>query len=370
MKHVVRALILLSIVTCFSCQEDKSQPARDFYMGFTPFPYDISLEAVEETYANITSNGDIINHHFDNGVPWVEALAGEPFSTDVINDWNFRKENTPTSFKVYLSVAAINPNRNGLAFYRGETPDMALPSPWDTYSFNSTEVKTAYVNYCKRIIDFFQPEYFNMSVEANLLHFVNPSLWQDYIQFHQYVYTTLKSAYPELPVFCSITGAHLLEGYFDGNDASLQKLAALQLLEYSDMYALSFYPFMSKYLGNPYPKDSFKELFSISAKPLAVAETGYPAQTFTMTINNVSSTISSDEKKQELYIQDLLEACNERKAEFVINFVIKDYDELWKDLGAREDLIIAWRDTGFIDEQGHQRSAYQIWKDYLGRPRQ
>jgi hypothetical protein len=194
MNNVVSAPILLALVSSVSCDEEKSQPARNFYLGFTPFPYDISLEAVEESYSNITTNGDIINHHFDNGVPWIEALAGEPFSDDIMNDWNSRKQKTPSSFKVYLSVAAINPNRNGLAFYRGEAHDMDLSSPWNTYSFNTTEVKKVYLSYCKRIIDFLQPDYFNMSVEVSLLHFVNPSVWQDYVQFHQYIYTSLKRA--------------------------------------------------------------------------------------------------------------------------------------------------------------------------------
>ena len=84
-------VLLLSI----SCDEEKAEPSRSFYLGFTPFPHDLALASVQETYSNITTNGDIINHHFDNGVPWIEALNGLPFSDIIINDWNFRKGMTP-----------------------------------------------------------------------------------------------------------------------------------------------------------------------------------------------------------------------------------------------------------------------------------
>ena len=86
----------------FSCQEDNATPARRFRMGFTPFPYDVSLPAVQETYSNITTIGDIINHHFDNGVPWVESLSGDPFHKNIENDWNFRKSMTPANCKVIV----------------------------------------------------------------------------------------------------------------------------------------------------------------------------------------------------------------------------------------------------------------------------
>jgi hypothetical protein len=368
MKFVKSVFLFALFFLSISCHEDKPKPSRSFYMGFTPFPFDLSLEAVESTYSNITTNGDIINHHFDNGVPWTEALNDNAFSDNVMNDWNFRKQHTPSTHRVYLSVSALNPDRNGLALYHGASDNLPLESPWNTYSFSSNEVKTAYLNYCKRIIDFFEPDYFNMSIEANLLHFLEPTKWTDYVQFHQYIYESLKSAYPSLPIFCSITGAHILEGYFDGSDVSLERLAALQILAYSDMFAISFYPYISKYLGNPYPKESFDELFKISSKPLAIAETGYPAQSFTMDTNNSQVTVESDEAKQDLFINDLLKSCNEHNATFVISFVVRDYDQLWEDLGSKNDITIAWRDSGLIDEQGRERESFATWKDYFARP--
>jgi hypothetical protein len=364
-QHI--ALLLFAIVTLVACEKDDQQQSRNFYMGFTPFPYESSVDAANFTYARLSEDADIINHHFDNGVPWIEAFSGDDFSESIMGDWNFRKSQTKASHKIYLSVTPINFTRTGLAAYRGEQDNMALPSPWDTYSFNSIEVKTAYLNYCKRIIDFFNPEYFNMAIEANLLYVNNPARWSEYLELHQYIYSALKASYPSLPIFCSVSGAYLLEGFINNNDHVQQRLAVLQLLEYSDLYSLSFYSYLTTYLGNPYPANTFDALFNLSDKPLAIAETGYAAQTFSIDIGSGLIKIESDQEKQEKYIRDLLTACMKRETKFVINFVVRDYDQLWAQIGSPNDIAIAWRDTGLIDENGEPRKAYSTWKEFKAR---
>jgi hypothetical protein len=361
---LVLALLVLALI---SCDKEPQLSTRTFYMGFTPFPYDQSLEAVNYTYERISADGDIVDHHFDNGVPWVEALANDEFHPNIINDWAFRKQRTPEGHKVYVSVAALSFDRNGIAKYRGESEDMPLPEPWNTYGFKNEEVKIAYLNYCKRLIEIFNPDYFNMNVEANLFYFFKPDLWSDFMSFQKYVYTNLKTEYPSLTVFSSVTGAHMLPGFIDGTDPVLQKLAVLQVLEYSDLYGLSFYPYLSSYLGNAYPENVFNSLLSVSDKPFAVAETGYTAQTFTINTSGADITVASDTDKQNKYMNDLLKACEERKAEFVINFVLRDYDSLWVDAGSRNDISIAWRDTGLIDETGKERAAFTTWKNFWKR---
>jgi hypothetical protein len=365
----MKRLLFVSLIV-FSCTKSEPAPSsRSFYLGFTPFPYEATLEAVEFSYQKIGQDGDIINHHFDNGVPWVEAETNSPYHANVMNDWSYRKTNTPTGHKTYLSVGPINILRNGLANYRAEEDDMPLPAPWNTYKFSDQPVKAAYLNYCKRIVDFFKPDYFNMAIEANLLYFNRPELWNNYLLFHEYIFTQLKTAYPSLTIFSSVTGAHMLSGAFAGSDHLKQREAVKQVLAFSDIYALSLYPYLSYYLGNPYPSEMFNELFSISDKPIAFAETGYTAETFSIEVQpGTFVTISSDADKQEKYIRDLLEACTERNALFVINFVTRDYDQLWKAIGSPTDFVIAWKDTGLYDENGNTRKAYEVWKSYLAKP--
>lgn len=367
-KNMKKFLFLLVFVAAGSCNSDESAQTRPFYMGFTPFPYDVSQEAVDFTYQKIAEDADVVNQHFDNGVPWVEALENEPFHANIVNDWQSRKEQTPAGHKIYVSVTPINFLRTGLAGYRAAEDNMALPEPWSKYSFNNEPVKTAYLNYCKRIIDFFEPDFFNMAIEANLLYFNHSPLWDDYRELHEFIYSELKKTYPKLPVFCSVVGAHMMPDTFTGNDHVALRTATLQLIEHSDLFAISLYPFLSGYLGNPYPDDMLDELFAISSKPLAIAETGYSAQTFSIDTGNGVATIISDQNKQDKYIKDLLKACTKRKAVFVINFVLRDYDDLWVDIGSPTGIEIAWRDTGLYDEDGNPRHALATWRKYLTKP--
>jgi hypothetical protein len=370
MRFIRIFLFSLSLFVASSCDDEKEPPKeRHFYMGATPFPYEISETAVNYTYQKLSEGTEIINHHFDNGVPWVESLADDDFNVHVQNDWNFRKSRTPSNHKVYLSVTPINSSRSGLAAYHGEIDNMALPEPWDSYTFNDQNVKTAYLNYCQRIIDFFEPDYFNMAIEINLLYANNPTVWSDYLELHEFVYTELKQAYPGLPVFCSVSAQHLLPGYIGGNNVTQAREVLNQLLEHSDLYAISFYPYMSAFLGNPYPENSFDEILSLSDKPFAVAETGYPAQTFSMDIGNAIVTIEGSDDKQDAFIRDLLDAAASREnTQFVINFVVRDYDQLWVQIGSPIDINIAWRDTGFFDENGNERKSWSTWNEYLNIP--
>lgn len=363
-------VVIIASILYFSCSKDSDPATRSFYMGFTPFPYEVSVDAANYVYSKLETDADIINHHFDNGVPWNEALAGQPFHQHLMDDWNYRKSKTSANHKVYLSVTPINFLRNGLASYHGEADNMMLSGPWVDYPFNHENVKVAYLNYCKRAIDFFSPQYFNMAIEANLLYVNNPTKWSQYLELHQYIYNQLKSAYPELQVFSSISGAYLLPNFFNGNDHVQQRLAVLQLMEHSDIYGISFYPYLSSYLGNPYPENTFEQLFSISPKPLAIAETGYAAQTFSIDSGKGLATIESDPIKQQNYLKGLLGACRKRKALFVINFVLRDYDQLWAQIGSPTDVHVAWRDSGLYDENGSPRLALNTWKEYLSRKHQ
>jgi hypothetical protein len=358
---------IIGAMLWLGCDKHVEPETRSFYMGFTPFPYEISAEGVNYVYDKLNSDADIINHHFDNGVPWTEALSGAEFSQAIKDDWNYRKSKTSPNHKIYLSVTPLDFTRTGLAAFRGASDNMPLPSPWNSYRFSDENVKTAFLNYCKRSIDFFKPDYFNMAIEANLLYVNKPDLWSDYLQLHTFIYHELKLAYPELPIFASVSGAPLLKGFLEGVDHVQQRLAVLQLMEYSDMYAISFYPYLSNYLGNPYPENTFDDLFHVSEKPLAVAETGYAAQGFSINAGKGLVTVESNPVKQQKYTQDLLEACSRRKAAFVINFCLRDYDQLWAQLGSPMDINIAWRDSGLYDENGNARMALTTWKNYIGK---
>jgi hypothetical protein len=366
MKHSLRIIALILLFTTIIAHAQEKPPTRPFHMGFTPFPYAISFEAVEYTYNTLATESDLIAHHFDSGVPWVEALEGK-LSEDVIADWEYRRANTPDSHIIYLSVTPINFERSGLAPYRGTAERQPLPAPWDTYTFNHPDVKEAFFNYVEQGIAFFSPAYINIGVEVNLVMKINPTAWDAYVELQRDTYTRLKALHPDLPIFVSMTGIDLLEGYTDANHAD-QLRAFDEIIPYTDIFALSVYPYLTNYMTTQVPESLYDDLAAMTDKPLAIAETGYPAQDFAIIIEGMRIEFESDETTQEAYIQFLLDEAHQHNAVFVVNFVLRDYDALWQAIGGKEDLIIAWRDTGLFGENGEERPALQIWRDWLAVP--
>ena len=78
MKHNLFKLIIIVISISFlGCtKESNSVPTetRSFYMGFTTWPFDFTKDARQYTYYKINQYSDLIAFHFDNGIPWNEAL--------------------------------------------------------------------------------------------------------------------------------------------------------------------------------------------------------------------------------------------------------------------------------------------------------
>jgi hypothetical protein len=359
----IALITFLSVLLWSACSKDDDPETRSFYMGFE-FSSRTPADASNYLYTRLEAESDIISHRFDNGVPWTEALNGQPFSDAIMNDWDLRRSRTSSDQKIYLSVTPLNSARNGLAALRGEAENMALPSPWSAYTFDHAEVKAAYVNYCSRLIDFFRPHYFNMAIEANLVYVHGPEKWSNYLRLHAYVYHQLKAAYPDIVIFSSVEGGYLLEGFVAGNDHVQQRLAVMELMESSDLYAVSFYPYRNAYPGNFYPDGTLDRLLSISHKPLAIAETGCTSKPFVANTGASVMAAYPDPFRQQKYTRDLLKACQQYRAVFVINEA-PSVDEM-----IPYSFKTPSRDAGSYALKGNPRPALMTWREFLAKKHQ
>lgn len=354
----VAGLILAAILG--ACSSDDEPDSRTFRMGFATVPYG-SSDAMEYVFERLSVESDIVNHYFSTGVPWPEALADEDFPDHVMEDWAFRKQLIKQAHKSYVSVTPISYSHDGLALYRGAEDNMPLPSPWDRYSFDHDAVKIAYVNYCKRVIEYFQPDYFAMSIETNLLYKFQPEAWPAYLDFHAFVYREIKAEYPDLPVFTTIAGTPLLKDFLPGNDHVIQRLAAMQLLEMSDYYAIAFYPPLTIFQTGAWPSNTFDDLFSLSTKPVIIAETACTAEGPATDYNSGILAHASDPVKQKLFVDALLSASEKWKAKFVIWLTLRDERPVETTWGAD----LASRHASLYDEQGNPRPALNSWREWF-----
>ena len=338
-----------------TCQEDKTA-ARHFRMGFTGFPHDVSLEAVVHAREFSRQNADIIAHHIE-GVPWAELLAGKPFSDALLNDWKGKKEATPVGGKVYL---AISPGRGDL-----KPGEKSLPFPKELVgkSYDDPVVAKAYLGYCRRMVEFFKPDYLAIGIEVNEIYEAGPDKWRAYAALHRQVYEALKKDHPDLPIFASFT----LHGMLNQNGSKRESMltAFRDIIPFNDLVAVSFYPFIR---GGTTDIDGclhwLTEHFDRFKKPYVFVEVGEPAER--LRLPSTGQIIDGTPQKQAAFYENLLAFARLHEVRFVISFLHRDYDALWEKIkGSAPEAFMAWRDCGLLDQDGKARPAYTVWKRYF-----
>jgi hypothetical protein len=366
-----RQMVRLSIIDGRSCTDQ-----RPFRLGFTPFPAELPTsdgQALAETYQLLRDNADLIAHHFDDGIPWPEALAGggfESYHPNLQADWAFRRSMSPAGHQVYVATTPISISRNQLAPYRGAEPDTPLDligPQWANADFDSEIVKTAFLNHAVTAIEFFRPDYLAIGIEVNLLKNLSPELWPAYLALHRDTWSELRARYPSLPIFVSITAADMLEGLTDA-DFDQQRDALADLEPYMDLIGISFYPFLSSLGTGPVPRDVFQQIDQLSKKPKAIVETGLPAQFQSLQISpgDPAFVIDGTSEAQQDFIRALLTEAQRYQFRFVVNFIAQDYDALCIAIECLEWQRL-WQDTGLWDENGLPRPALSVWRENLER---
>ncbi len=333
-------------------------------MGFTDFPHALSIDALVEAYGVIERDGDLAAMHFDSGIPWPEALSGAPYAQQYLDELNGKAGIVPDGHVVYLAITPISFGRDGLAVYHGATANEPLPAPWDGYGFDEPDVIKAFIAHAKLMIDLYSPDYFAYAIEANALYDNRPEDWPAFLALAEAVYTSTKASHPELPVFVT------LQAEWFHRDPTAQADAITQLLPFTDLIALSSYPFIDELDADEIPETYFSEITALAPdKPFAIAETSWPAE-------NVDDpypvVLPGSEDKQRLYVERLLNEAEELDAEFVTWFFTRDFDDQWDNVLVSHPsapTLRLWKDTGLYDGEGTPRAGLSVWLEALANSR-
>jgi hypothetical protein len=244
------------------------------------------------------------------------------------------------------------------------------PDPWNDYEFDSPQVVDAFVAHCERMIAFFdEPEYFAYAIEANMLAW-HEDQWSAFLDLAASVYTTVKSNHPGIRVFVT------LQADAFHSDPANQTAALSELLFYTDMIAVSGYPFTAP-LEDPLllRSDYFSALADLSfGKPFAITETAWPAED----IGEPAEAfywIEADQETQLAYLQRVIDDCDYLNAEFLCWFLARDYDRAWEawldqhgGWWSGAPTLRIYRDTGLYNGYGDPRPALAEWHQSLARP--
>ncbi|XOV84035.1 MAG: hypothetical protein ACFHXK_02740 [bacterium] len=355
------------------------QPHRTFHMGFAYQPHDWNEEAFEYAFTKVAEYGDLIGVFFDAYVPWQEAYEKKPYHPVQEHEIQKRINGVRQHKNLLLGLSILGGDRVSLAGNLGVT-DEPRRGRWQTSTFDDPHVIAAYLNYCRDMIKRFDPDYFVyvMEVDAGLTEVHDPR-FQSLLNAIKQIYPVLKREFPDLPI--------LLEFMLE-NDEEMQKRKGVveALLPYSDYYAVSSYPFLMTG-GDPadIPADWFSRAREIAPdKPFAIVEGNHLAENFYHAQLGVALPgtekkllIPGNEKWQADYIELLLSEAQKMEAVFVLQWNIRDLDQLTELLRGGgsmldpevEPFAALATDCGLFDEHGRARPASKVWKKWLGLPR-
>ena len=367
------ALILVT------ASEARAQGMVEFpLMGFTPMPFDASADDAEQAaiddvvYETLSSRGNIIAHHFDEGVPWQAAFEGRTlYHPNIEAAIANRLARTPPDQRIYLALTPLAQDRRSLADNWGAESREPRPGAWAARDFGDFEVLVAYYNFCREMIRRFQPDYFAYAIEANLwADETDPDRFSAFWGFSAWIYQGLKAEFPELPIFLTVVAD-------DDARFARQWPYTATLLGSSDLVAVSSYPYFYPDLaGDPasIPDDWFSRIRDLApGKPYAVAETGYIAEDLSFPVGPGSvHVVPGDAAWQDQYLQFVMTDAVNASAAFVIWFVSIDYDALWEKISTdpqTPSIFLLWKDTGLIDETFTARPALFTWDVWLAYSR-
>ena len=199
--------------------------------------------------------------------PGPRRSAANPFPKALLEEWEGKKSATPPEGQVYL---AISPGRGELKMADKAGP---LPKELAGKAYDDPLVMKAYLNYCRRAIEFFKPDYLAIGIEVNEIYRDGGrKKWDAYVALHQHVYTELKKDHKDLPIFASWT----LHQMFQQRGRMLEEFQ--KLMPYNDLVAVSYYPFFVADKDRLAALDWMTAQFDSFKKPYAIVETNDAAE--------------------------------------------------------------------------------------------
>ncbi len=375
-KHIL-LIALLTLISACGGGSSTTTPTlppptvetRSFYMGFTPWPYDATIEAVNNTYQLAQNNGDIINHHIMQGIPFEEAFNQTTYPAHLEDEISSKISQTVAGKIILLEVGSLNGSRTMLAENwgaNGEEPRSAL---WETRNFDDAEVITAYSNFAIEMINRFQPEYFNYGTEVSELIISDINQFNKFLVFAEQVYNNIKAAHPQVKLMVSVA---LKTPSSTESQLIMQNMP--DIMNYVDVLGVSVYPYVffnHSNKGDPanLPSDWLSQISQIASnKPIAITETGWIAED--LVINSFALNILSNEAFQRTFVIELLQQSDQLNLEFVVWWSLIDYSALWEGALQQSDLAAIWRDIGLYDEQVQGRSGLTEWQTYFQKQKQ
>ncbi len=388
--------------------DDDDGPTRSFAMSAAPFMFDVGDDSVTSEFGFQGLDGmmDVISMHTDNffGIPW-EQFGGD---AELPQAWVNKMAEIKTGadalgVDIYLSLTPLSGFRNQLAAKASdEDGELVIDENWvpGCYDFENAlfaeEVKTAYKNYVRWMVDYFNPTYLTHGIEVNMYEMNCPDQYDSLIGLLNEVYDREKALNSDLPVFATFTAGDMWytpvweDCYLGGRECLRANLTKNDDMK-TDLFGISAYPVWLFNELEEWPEDFFTAFAEETGLPVAFGETGWSNRSVTIPFPNYNdpcqTVVESSDQLQIQYMEYLFEKAQDMNAQLVVWWSIRDYlpedvltscpceaTGLWCVLNEAMYAVgllpsyIMWGGMGVMDYELADKSIAATWDEWLARP--
>jgi hypothetical protein len=323
--------------------------------GFFPTPPEVNILSVISVYSQMGKHGDVTL--LQNAIPWDEFRAGADGKSKAIDDMHGQVN---LAWQNKLEPIFVVDPLNGLN--RREFAN--LPADLAGARFDNSVVRAAFQNYALRIVKEFHPRYLGLASEINTYADAFPEDFPNFLSLYQDTYQKIKALSPSTNIFVTFQWEDL-NGLDENKDLAHRtiKWNLIEAFEPAlDVWAISSYPWIVFPSAKDIPADYYAPLLARTAKPLAVAEGGYPSE-------NVGP-IQGSYLDQIHYLRAIHSQLGQRLA-FWIYLTLDDFNadsyaaELQKQgHGKDSDALRMFANLGLQRKDGSAKPAMDEWDSY------
>jgi hypothetical protein len=250
--------IFISCVFFFSAflNLSRAETSGNFEMGFLPIPRQpISKTHWIELFELLKDNADTLLHHAQ--INWKNPLDIESSRFIVGMSRSY-------GLKLFIVVDPLSPNRNSL--------DPNLPKDFRP-NFADKNVREGFKRFTLKLCTEFKPEYLALGSEVNSYFLQHPEEIKNFLYLYKETYAAVKKISPETKITVTFQFESL-----SGTSGNKPQWELISMFEPDlDVLAISTYP--SFWFASPsqMPPDYYSRLRKFSAKPLVIAESGWPS---------------------------------------------------------------------------------------------
>ena len=325
---VIAAVFILGVAySVLIKKSDQTTDSRDRVMNFTERQKGVSLSPKSfetkdftDFFAKAKEAGDIISWAGD----WQE-LSREDGAPEVVAALARQYKYTP--------VIQIQ-------FFSAKTGKLLRP----LNSENKNKYRQSAVSFVKK----FQPEYFGLGTEVNLLFEKSPRDFDTFADFFSEVSDEIKSVSPRTKVF-TVFQLEKMKGLGGGlfggkNDTTKNEWRLLEKFSKADLIAFTTYPGLIYKNPSDIPPDYFLDIKNQTAKPIAFTEIGWSSGSDIL-------GFESSESQQAEFIKLFFEKTKELASELMIWSFLYD-----------QSTDHPFNTMGLFSKEGREKLAWREWR--------